>query len=91
LSSGNANQFANLLACLRAGRFFAKIAATPTVTLTPTITPTATMTPTPAPPPSCLPASWTNTANVTVSGNTINSLGGKVYNATICAYSFTGP
>ena len=41
-----------------------------------TITPTSTATRTPAPPPPCLPVTWTNTANVTVTGNTIQKTGG---------------
>src|SRR5205823_9775750 len=38
--------------------------------------PTSTATPTPAPPPPCLPVSWTNRVNVTVTGNTIQKTGG---------------
>src|SRR6478672_6669513 len=43
------------------------------------ITPTSarpTSAPTPPPPPSCVPVSWTNTVNVTVTGNTIQKTGG---------------
>ncbi|MFL5732792.1 MAG: hypothetical protein ACJ78Q_06285, partial [Chloroflexia bacterium] len=50
--------------------------STPISTPTATVTATFTMTPTPAPPPACLPVAWTNAANVTVTGNTIQKTGG---------------
>src|SRR5205823_10733601 len=43
---------------------------------TSSITPTSTMTPTPAPPPTCVPVTWTNAVNVTVTGNTIQKTSG---------------
>src|SRR5205823_4256020 len=43
---------------------------------TSSITPTSTMTPTPAPPPTCVPVTWTNAVNVTVTENSIQKTGG---------------